>query len=40
MGFLRNYGIAVNTGRFQTTMLVEIHNHGPVTMLLDSRKYF
>ncbi|MBU7007877.1 D-aminoacyl-tRNA deacylase [Phosphitispora fastidiosa] len=37
---LREAGVPVNTGRFQTTMLVEIHNHGPVTMLLDSKKVF
>ncbi|WP_418792257.1 D-aminoacyl-tRNA deacylase [Phosphitispora sp. TUW77] len=37
---LREAGIPVNTGRFQTTMLVEIYNHGPVTMLLDSKKIF
>jgi D-Tyr-tRNAtyr deacylase len=27
----------VETGRFQQHMLVEIHNDGPVTILLDSR---
>jgi len=37
---LKQQGLEVNTGRFQTTMLVEIHNHGPVTMLLDSKKLF
>lgn len=37
---LRGYGIAVSTGRFQTMMLVEIHNYGPVTMLLDSKRSF
>ena len=37
---LRNEGISVNTGRFQTMMLVEIDNYGPVTMLLDSKKIF
>jgi D-aminoacyl-tRNA deacylase len=30
----------VATGRFQATMDVHIHNHGPVTILLDSRKLF
>jgi len=30
----------VATGRFQTMMDVEIINHGPVTILLDSRKDF
>jgi len=37
---LREYGIPVSTGRFQTMMLVEIMNDGPVTMLLDSKKVF
>jgi D-aminoacyl-tRNA deacylase len=30
-------GLKVETGRFQTHMLVEIHNDGPVTILLDSK---
>jgi D-tyrosyl-tRNA(Tyr) deacylase len=30
-------GISVATGRFQQHMLVEIHNDGPVTILLDSK---
>lgn len=30
----------VATGRFQTTMDVDLVNHGPVTILLDSRKLF
>jgi len=30
-------GLKVETGRFQEHMLVEIHNDGPVTILLDSR---
>ncbi|MEE9285527.1 MAG: D-aminoacyl-tRNA deacylase [Dehalococcoidia bacterium] len=29
-------GLRVETGRFQAHMLVEIHNDGPVTILLDS----
>ncbi|MDM7999247.1 MAG: D-aminoacyl-tRNA deacylase [Dehalococcoidia bacterium] len=33
----RNTGIMVETGRFQAHMLVEIHNDGPVTILLDSK---
>jgi D-tyrosyl-tRNA(Tyr) deacylase len=33
----RASGLAVETGRFQQHMLVEIHNDGPVTILLDSR---
>ncbi|MDY6917746.1 MAG: D-aminoacyl-tRNA deacylase [Chloroflexota bacterium] len=34
---LRSSGLRVETGRFQAYMLVEIHNDGPVTILLDSR---
>ena len=34
------YGLKVTTGRFQQHMLVEIHNDGPVTILLDSRDKF
>ena len=30
-------GLKVETGRFQQHMLVEIHNDGPVTIMLDSR---
>jgi D-tyrosyl-tRNA(Tyr) deacylase len=30
-------GLEVSTGRFQRHMLVEIHNDGPVTILLDSK---
>jgi D-tyrosyl-tRNA(Tyr) deacylase len=37
---LRRLGLHVETGRFQTMMLVEIHNDGPVTLLLDSKKNF
>ena len=33
-------GVHVEEGVFQTEMYVEIHNHGPVTILLDSRKLF
>ena len=34
---LRRSGLRVETGRFQRHMLVEIHNDGPVTVLLESR---
>jgi len=34
----RAAGLKVATGRFQEHMLVEIHNDGPVTILLDSRE--
>jgi D-tyrosyl-tRNA(Tyr) deacylase len=30
-------GLGISTGRFQQHMLVEIHNDGPVTILLESR---
>ncbi len=33
----RRTGLKVATGRFQQHMLVEIHNDGPVTIMLDSR---
>lgn len=36
----REYGIKVETGKFQAMMTVEIHNEGPVTLLLDSKKEF
>ena len=32
----RSSGLTVETGRFQQHMLVEIHNDGPVTLMLDS----
>ena len=34
----RSSGLKVETGRFQQYMQVEIHNDGPVTILLDSRE--
>lgn len=37
---LAGQGIKTVTGQFQAMMLVEIHNDGPVTLLLDSRKTF
>lgn len=36
----RQAGVQVGTGRFRTEMQVELVNHGPVTILLDSRKLF
>ena len=33
----RDSGLPVATGRFQAYMQVEIHNDGPVTIILDSR---
>jgi len=37
---LREYGLTVETGRFQTHMDVELVNDGPVTILVDSEKAF
>ncbi len=34
----RESGLKVETGRFQQHMLVEIHNDGPVTIVLDTRE--
>jgi D-tyrosyl-tRNA(Tyr) deacylase len=36
----RATGLKVATGRFQAYMQVEIHNDGPVTIMLDSREKF
>jgi len=33
--YIRQEGVPVATGRFQAHMRVEIHNDGPVTILLD-----
>jgi D-tyrosyl-tRNA(Tyr) deacylase len=35
---VRKTGIYVATGVFRTEMLVEIHNDGPVTLILESRR--
>jgi D-aminoacyl-tRNA deacylase len=35
---VRTSGLKVETGLFQEHMLVEIHNDGPVTVLLESKK--
>ena len=40
VGLLRESGLAVETGVFQTDMKVSLVNDGPVTLLLDSRKTF
>ena len=37
---VRASGLKVETGRFQQYMQVEIHNDGPVTILLDTREKF
>jgi D-tyrosyl-tRNA(Tyr) deacylase len=38
VGLAQNSGLKVATGRFQAHMMVEIHNDGPVTLMLDSRE--
>ncbi len=38
--FIKGQGIKVETGVFQAHMDVELINDGPVTLLLDSKKYF
>ena len=37
---LRDKGLQVETGQFQTDIKVHLVNDGPVTILLDSRKLF
>ena len=37
---LRQVGLKVETGVFQAMMDVELVNHGPVTILIDSKKTF
>ncbi len=36
-GALRAFGVPVQTGQFRAKMVVEIHNDGPVTLILDTR---
>jgi D-tyrosyl-tRNA(Tyr) deacylase len=38
VGLARESGLEVATGRFQQHMLVEIHNDGPVTVMVDSKE--
>lgn len=38
--YLRENGLQVETGQFQTHMEVSLVNDGPVTILLDSQKQF
>lgn len=33
-------GVAVSQGQFQAEMIVSLDNHGPVTMLIDSKREF
>lgn len=36
----KEIGVKVYCGQFQAEMIVELTNHGPVTMLLDSKRVF
>ena len=38
--YVEKQGVRVATGVFQTEMVVSLDNHGPVTILLDSKKEF
>lgn len=38
VGLFRDRGLKVEMGRFQQHMLVQIHNDGPVTLMLDSEE--
>ncbi|MBN1644207.1 MAG: D-tyrosyl-tRNA(Tyr) deacylase [Dehalococcoidales bacterium] len=38
VALLKTGGLKVETGRFQQHMEVEIHNDGPVTIMIDSRE--
>ena len=38
--YCEDFGIKAETGRFQSEMIVTLENHGPVTMLLDSKRLF
>jgi len=38
INFLREYNLKVASGVFGARMLLEIHNDGPVTFILDSKK--
>ena len=40
LDLVREKGIETQEGVFQAEMMVRIHNDGPVTILLDSRKLF
>jgi D-aminoacyl-tRNA deacylase len=40
VGLARESGLKVATGRFQQHMQVEIHNDGPVTVMVDSKDKF
>lgn len=37
---IRDYGIHVETGKFQADMEISLINYGPVTVILDSKRHF
>ena len=38
--FCLGFGIETAQGKFQSEMIVSLENHGPVTLLLDSKRVF
>ncbi len=40
VGLCRDFGVKTLTGQFQTEMIVSLDNHGPVTILVDSKRLF
>ena len=40
INYLKGFNIKLETGKFQASMMVEIINDGPVTLLIDSKKEF
>ncbi|MCX7780575.1 MAG: D-aminoacyl-tRNA deacylase [Negativicutes bacterium] len=40
IAYCKEYGVAIAQGQFQAEMVVSLDNHGPVTILLDSKRIF
>lgn len=40
VGLCRGFGVTTQTGQFQAEMIVSLDNHGPVTILVDSKRLF
>lgn len=40
INYLKRFNIKLEIGKFQASMMVEIINDGPVTLLIDSKKEF
>ena len=40
VGLCRDFGVTTQTGQFQAEMIVSLDNHGPVTILVDSKRLF